>query len=156
MTKIAIMLGGNLPSSKNAMLEALKKFSDCGVNITAVSAFFKSAAVDCVPGTPDFYDAAFTGVWHGSAAELLKLCQRLEVEAGRPAIHSSRESRILDCDIIFFGTEIINLPELTIPHPRAAQRMFVMKPLDDIAADWLFPGSGGKTVHDIYLTLAGA
>ena len=89
----------------------------------------------------DFLDRAVTGVWHDSALELLKLCQKIEVEAGRPVIHSSRESRVLDIDIILFGNEMISLPELIIPHPRARQRRFVLEPLAEIAHDWQFPDS---------------
>ena len=107
MTEIAVMLGGNLPGSAEVIKEALKKFAAAGVEDICTSEVKISEAVDCVPGTPDFLDMAFAGKWAGTEVELLELCQRLEREAGRPAIHSSRESRILDCDIIFFGDDDI-------------------------------------------------
>lgn len=141
MTKTAIMLGGNLPDTLQQMDFALDRLQKSGFIVNKISKIFHSAAVDCVPGTPDFLDRAVTGVWHDSALELLKLCQKIEVEAGRPAIHSSRESRVLDIDIILFGNEMISLPELIIPHPRARQRRFVLEPLAEIAPNWQFPDS---------------
>ena len=133
------MLGGNLPDTRNAMEEALKKFAANGVKNIRCSEIMISSAVDCVPDTPDFLDMAFVGWWEGSPNELLDLCQQLEVAAGRPIQHSSRESRILDCDIIFFGDTQMNTPALTIPHPRAQQRRFVLEPMSQLIPQQCFP-----------------
>ena len=146
MSKIAIMLGGNLPDTLEKMDFAVERLQNSGFIVDNISTVFCSEAVDCVPGTPDFLDRAVIGKWNNSAEELLRLCQSIEVEAGRPAIHSSRESRVLDIDMILFGDEIINLPHLTIPHPRAMQRQFMLEPLAEIAPDWKFPG--GITVKE--------
>ena len=144
MRQITVMLGGNLDGTLEAMREALGKFAAAGVENITPSSVVSSPAEDCVPGTPDFLDMALTGVWEEGAEQLLDLCQRIEIEAGRPAIHSSRESRILDCDIIFFGDEIIRSENLTIPHPRAEKREFVLLPLAEIIPGQKFPD--GKTV----------
>ena len=146
MTECAIMLGGNLPGTPEAMEFALRELAKGGFTVSRISRPFHSAAVDCVPGTPDFIDTAVTGSWHKSANDLLKLTQSIEIAAGRPAQHSSRESRILDIDIILFGKEIIQSTELTIPHPRAAVREFVLEPLNEIAPDWSFPD--GSSVRE--------
>ncbi|MBE6376101.1 MAG: 2-amino-4-hydroxy-6-hydroxymethyldihydropteridine diphosphokinase [Lentisphaeria bacterium] len=151
MKQIAIMLGGNLPGSRNAMAEALKKFSASGVSNIKSSSVFHSAAVDCVPGTPDFLDMAFTGSWDGTPEALLELCQRIELEAGRPKQHSSRESRILDCDIILFGNEKISTDSLTVPHPRAHLRAFVLEPMAEIAPEMKFPD--GVSVRELLMQL---
>ena len=140
------MLGGNLPGTREAMTQALREFAAEGVWDIRTSRIMSSPAVDCVPGTPDFLDMAFTGVWEKSAAELLLLCLEIEKAAGRPENHSSRESRILDCDIIFFGDLAIVTPGLVIPHPRARGRSFVLEPLAEIAPDWRFPD--GVTVKE--------
>ena len=144
MTECAIMLGGNLSGTPQAMDFALKKLEQGGFEVDKISPVFHSAAVDCVPGTPDFLDVAVTGFWASSARELLSLTQSIEISAGRPAQHSSRESRILDIDIILFGSENISLPELIVPHPRATLREFVLSPLCEIAPDRTFPD--GTTV----------
>ncbi len=151
MNEIAIMLGGNLPGSADAMLEAVKKFAAAGVKNIQTGPMVVSAAVDCVPGTPDFLDMPICGEWQDSPEKLLDLCQKIEIEAGRPANHSSRESRILDCDIILFGTMSISSPRLTIPHPRARERQFVLEPLSEIAPEMRFPD--GVSVKEAWLEL---
>lgn len=139
MKQITVMLGGNLAGTRDAMARALEKFAAAGVSHIRISSVISSRAVDCVPDTPDFLDMGFTGFWDKSARELLELCQQIEIEAGRPAIHSSRESRILDCDIIFFGDDIINSDRLIVPHPRAEERDFVLIPLAEIVPGQKFP-----------------
>lgn len=139
------MLGGNLPGSADAMQKALEKFALHGMLNIVPGLIRSSSPVDCVPGTPDFLDMAFCGEWEKTAVDLLKLCQQIECEAGRPAVHRSCESRILDCDIIFFGDEVIDLPDLTVPHPRAQQRLFVLEALNDIVPQHLFPD--GRSVE---------
>ncbi len=143
-TKFAIMLGGNLGDSAKIFHDAVRKLAAAGCDDLRMSRIHRSAAVDCVPGTPDFCDAALTGTWKGDALELLRLCRRLEQEAGRPANHSSRESRTLDLDLILFGDEIRNTPELTLPHPRAQLRRFVLEPLAELIPETRFPDSGRK------------
>ena len=133
MVKVAIMLGGNLPETPNALKMAQKALENGGFMIEKCSKIMVSAAEDCVPGTPDFLDMALCGSWNGSAMELLQLCQSIEISLGRPAQHSSRESRIIDLDIILFGSEVIKSEKLTIPHPRMKERDFVMRPLEEIS-----------------------
>ena len=146
---VAIMLGGNLGDTKNFFDAAVAGLVDGGLKLTGRSAIYRSAPVDCVPGTPDFSDQALTGSWSGTPDELLDLCQKLERAAGRPEKHSSRESRTLDCDIIIFGDTVSNSPFLTLPHPRAKQRRFVLEPLAEIAPDWRFPDSGTTVSQEL-------
>ena len=138
------MLGGNLGNSGEIFRAAVQKLAEAGCGKLRMSRIFRSAAVDCVPGTPEFSDAALTGEWEGDAPGLLRLCRRIEREAGRPADHSSRESRTLDLDLILFGDEIRNTPELTLPHPRAQKRRFVLEPLSELIPDARFPDTGLK------------
>ncbi|MCQ2379181.1 MAG: 2-amino-4-hydroxy-6-hydroxymethyldihydropteridine diphosphokinase, partial [Victivallaceae bacterium] len=106
----------------------------------------RTAPVDCEPGTPDFLNQGVTGVWPGTAEELLLLGRAIEIRCGRPAVHSSRQARVFDCDLILFGEETISRPGLQVPHPRAKMRRFVLEPLAEIAPDWRFPD--GETVAD--------
>ena len=142
---VALMLGGNLGDTAARFDAAAAALERAGMTEIRRSRICRSAPVDCVPGTPDFSDQALTGLWHGTARELLALGQGLERAAGRPERHSSRESRTLDIDIILFGDTISDAPELTIPHPRARNRRFVLGPLAEIAPDWRFPDTG-KTI----------
>ncbi|PVY35155.1 2-amino-4-hydroxy-6-hydroxymethyldihydropteridine diphosphokinase [Victivallis vadensis] len=146
-TKFAIMLGGNQGNSPEIFRNAVEKLAAAGVVRPVQSRLFRTAAVDCVPGTPDFCNAALIGEWAGSAEELLAVCQRLEREAGRPEKHSSRESRPLDLDLILFGDERRETAFLRLPHPRAQERGFVLMPLAEVAGKWRFPDSG-RTVRE--------
>lgn len=143
-TKFAIMLGGNLGDSAAIFRKTLSKLTSAGCRNLRMSRIYRGGAVDCIPGTPDFSDAAVTGEWDGTAIELLYVCRRLECEAGRPEQHSSRESRTLDIDLILFGDEVIDTPELKVPHPRAQIRRFVLEPLSELLPDVSFPDSGRK------------
>ena len=131
--------------SHTATRAAAAALERAGLTEMRRSRIHRSAPVDCVPGTPDFSDQALTGVWRGTARELFAICQQLECAAGRPEKHSSREARTLDIDLILFGDTVSDAPELTIPHPRAKNRRFVLEPLAEIAPDWRFPDSG-KTI----------
>ncbi len=148
-TMVALMLGGNIGDSEAIFGAAAAELERCGMKKLRRSGIYRSAAVDCVPGTPEFSDQALTGEWHASALELLKLCQRLEAAAGRPERHSSRESRTLDCDIIIFGDCVSDSPQLTLPHPRAKKRRFVLEPLAEIAPGWRFPDSGSTVMQEL-------
>jgi len=140
LNKIAIALGGNIGDSKTIFCSAVIELSKGGVKNIKLSALFQSKAENCPPGSPDFTNAALSGEWAGSPEELLELCQQTEISAGRPKKHDFNAPRTLDLDIILFGSEIINLPKLQIPHPHAASRLFVLKPLAELVPDWIFPG----------------
>lgn len=150
--KIAVALGGNLGDAAANFRFALSRLREGGVENILFSSLFHSKPENCPPGSPDFTNAAATGEWAGSPQELLNLCQRIEIAAGRPREHDFNAPRPLDLDIILFGNEIINAPGLQIPHPRAAGRLFVLKPLAELAPGWIFPDSG-KTVRQTLKSL---
>ena len=148
LNKIAIALGGNLGNSVNVFCFALSRLGKGGVKNIKLSALFQSSPENCPPDSPDFTNAALIGEWTGSPEALLKLCQQIEIAAGRPEKHDFNAPRILDLDIILFGSETLNSPSLQIPHPRAAKRLFVLKPLVELAPDWIFPDVN-KTVKQL-------
>jgi len=71
---------------------------------------------------------------------LLVKLQALEREFGRVPKRVRNEPRSLDLDIVAFGTETRSSPELTLPHPRAHRREFVLGPLSEIAPELVLPG----------------
>lgn len=70
--------------------------------------------------------------------DLLLNCQAIETALGRVRREHWGE-RIIDIDILFFNEDIINQPNLTIPHPYLHQRQFVLVPMKEIAANWKHP-----------------
>ena len=129
--KVAIALGGNIGDVPAAFDKAIALLEEGGLTGIVRGRTIVSSPVDCVPGTPDFHNSAIVGSWDGSPEQLLDLTQSIERKLGRPAQHSSRESRTLDLDILLFDDLEICTPRLTIPHPRMKQRPFVMVPLED-------------------------
>ena len=147
-TLCVIALGGNLGDVPAAFRRAHEALSDAGFRIRRFSSPLRTAPVGCEPGAPEFFNAALSGFWDGTALDLLKVCQRIEADNGRPNDHAHHVSRTLDLDIITFGREIIALPDLTVPHPEAARRDFVMVPVREIEpelADWLLEQAKAKT-----------
>jgi len=151
--KAALALGGNLGDVTAAFKTAARKLEAAGMINIKLSHFRTTAPVDCAPGTPDFLNAALTGDWAGSAEELFAVCQSIERESGRAAVHGINTPRPLDIDIILFDDRITNSETLQIPHPRAAQRLFVIAPLAEIAPEMIFPDTG-KKVSDLLKTLS--
>ena len=139
-TLCVIALGGNLGDVPAAFRRAREALSDAGFRIRRFSSLLRTAPVGCEPGAPEFFNAALSGFWDGTALDLLNVCQRIEADNGRPNDHAHHVSRTLDLDIIMFGRETIHLQNLTVPHPEAARRDFVMVPVREIEpglADWL-------------------
>ncbi len=97
------------------------------------------------PPQPDYLNAAAVAVTRLSAAELLGRLLEIEREAGRNRTDGRNSPRVLDLDLLLFGSQTISLPGLSVPHPRMAARRFVLAPLADLAPRRVVPGTG-KTV----------
>ena len=139
-TLCVIALGGNIGDVPETFRRACEALTNAGFRIRRFSSLLRTAPVGCEPGAPEFMNAAVSGSWNGTASDLLRVCQGIEADNGRPNDHSYHVSRTLDLDIILFGRETINVPNLKIPHPEAAKRDFVMVPVREIEpdlADWL-------------------
>ncbi len=76
-----------------------------------------------------------------SPEELLHLCQETERAIGRtPTFRYG--PRMLDVDILAYGDNVINTPVLVVPHPKLAERRFVLVPLAEVAPEWVHPVTG--------------
>jgi 2-amino-4-hydroxy-6-hydroxymethyldihydropteridine diphosphokinase len=119
------------------------------------SSLWQSTPVDCPPGSPVFVNAA-VGLMPrvGETPEsLLAKLQALEKEFGRRPKQVLNEPRPLDLDLIAFGNETRATKALTLPHPRAHERRFVLQPLSEIAPGLILPGQT-KTVAQCLAKLA--
>lgn len=99
-----------------------------------------------VAGGP-FLNLCCTGRTELGPGALLEELQALERRAGRPD-PPRRGSRTLDMDLLLYGELTLYEPELRVPHPRLAERAFVLVPLAEVAGDWIVPGAGA-TVEEL-------
>jgi 2-amino-4-hydroxy-6-hydroxymethyldihydropteridine diphosphokinase len=108
----------------------------------AKSSLLETKPIDCPPGSPNFVNAVVGLIPHGDETpeSLLRKLQRLEKEFGRTPKKVLNEARPLDLDIIAFGNEVRATADLTLPHPRAHVRQFVLQPLAEIAPGLILPG----------------
>jgi len=139
---VVIALGSNLGDSEGILNAALDRLRELAGRPLRVSSFVRTAPVDCPPGSPDFLNAvaAFHAPAGMTSDSLLASLQSLEREFGRQPKRVLNEARPLDLDIIAFGAEERRDPALTIPHPRATQRRFVLGPLAEILPGFRAPG----------------
>jgi 2-amino-4-hydroxy-6-hydroxymethyldihydropteridine diphosphokinase len=141
VNKVVIALGSNIGDYNKHFEYAIEQLTENKVHDIVRSSIYLTKPIDCVEGTPDFYNMVVIGDYYGSPAELLEVTKQIEIDCGRPADHSSDEARTLDLDIILFGDWVVNTPDLVIPHPRAAERAFVLAPLAELNENFKFPDS---------------
>jgi len=134
-----LSLGANLADAQatlRAAVELLHKVP--GVSVREVSSVYRTAPVEVGEVQPDYYNLVVTGETTLSAFELLRQTAAIEHYFGRerPYEHAPRT---LDIDLVDVGGEVINTQELTLPHPRAHARGFVLVPWAEIAPDAKLP-----------------
>lgn len=143
-------LGANLADSRGNILGAMRRLEPLSERPLRRSSLWQTTPVDCPPGSPVFVNAVVglvTGKGETPETLLAKL-QALEKEFGRRPKEVLNEPRPLDLDLVAFGYETRATPELTLPHPRAHERRFVLQPLSEIAPDLILP-SQTKSVAEL-------
>lgn len=135
-----IALGSNLGASENLLEAAVVRLRAAGLPVLARSSWWRSAAWPD-PTQPAYRNGVAIVEADGSPADLMATLLSIEVALGR---HRSVRNapRTLDLDLIAFGRQVIETPGLTVPHPRAHDRRFVMGPLAEIAPGWVHPRLG--------------
>lgn len=129
-TLVYLGLGANLGEREAALRQALKALGQCpGTRVLRVSPLYGSAPVDA--GGPDYLNAVAEVATTLTPEALLQALQAIEQSAGRERPYRNAP-RTLDLDILWFGDQVIDTPTLTVPHPRMAERAFVLRPLADL------------------------
>lgn len=139
MTSAALALGSNLGDRAGNLQRAVDGIAQATA-VVAVSAVYETAPVGG-PDQPDYLNAVVVVETDLGARRLLELAHRLEREAGRVRIERWGP-RTLDVDVLAYGGEHSDDPELTLPHPRAHERAFVLLPWLDADPRALIPGLG--------------
>ncbi|RPF27382.1 2-amino-4-hydroxy-6-hydroxymethyldihydropteridine diphosphokinase [Georgenia muralis] len=140
-----LALGANLGdavATLRATVAALTAAED--VEVSAVSPLARTAAVLAPgqPDQPDYLNAVVVGTTTLAPLELFDLARRLEDAHGR-AREERWGARTLDVDVITYADLRSDDPELTLPHPRAHERAFVLLPWSQVEPDAVLPEHGG-------------
>ena len=134
---IYIALGSNLGDRTENLKEALALLQKKGLRIVSVSDFITTAPYG-VTDQPDFLNAAAEVQTEKKPLELLYVLLQVEQEMGRKRLRRWGE-RNIDLDLLLYDDQIIDLPELKVPHPDMQNRDFVLRPLVQIAPDAVHP-----------------
>ncbi|MHA0035482.1 2-amino-4-hydroxy-6-hydroxymethyldihydropteridine diphosphokinase [Deinococcus sp. PESE-13] len=140
MTRAFIALGANLGDPQATLRRALTELGALG-EVRGVSALYRTAPVGGPPGQPDYLNAVAELETALSAPALLAALHATEAKAGRTR-DVRWEARVLDLDLIVYGEDVSDDPALTLPHPRAWERGFVLAPLSDLAPSLAHPRTG--------------
>jgi 2-amino-4-hydroxy-6-hydroxymethyldihydropteridine diphosphokinase len=134
-------LGANIGEPVHQLTQALSLLSDIeGTQLRACSSLYRSTPVGCID-QPDFINAVAALETRLSPQALLSALGALEMRFGR--VRGPRDApRPLDLDILLMGNIRMRTPQLSLPHPRAHQRAFVLIPLQEIAPTLEIPGKG--------------
>lgn len=149
-TKAFVALGSNLGDSVNVLQQAIERLKEFSNQPLLKSSLWETTPVDCPPGSPKFINAVVGLVpkEDETPESLLMKLQAMEKEFGRTPKKVLNEARPLDLDLIAFGDEIRSSAELTLPHPRAHLRQFVLQPMSETAPDLILPGQS-KSVSEL-------
>ena len=130
MTTVVLGLGSNVGSRSRNLSAARRRLREKGVRILRQSRVIETEPWG-VTDQPRFLNQVVEGVWSGSPRQLLKAAKAVEREVGR--VETKRWGpRVVDVDILFFGDQKVDEPDLVIPHPRIKERPFVLQSLEEL------------------------
>jgi 2-amino-4-hydroxy-6-hydroxymethyldihydropteridine diphosphokinase len=139
MSRTAIVaLGSNLDDREGLLRSALAALASAG-RVTVVSSFYESAPVG--PEQPDYLNAVALVETDLAPEVLLERLLEIETSLGRVRERHWGPRRI-DLDIVAVDGLVVRTPTLTLPHPEAHRRAFVLAPLTEVAPHFVLPGWG--------------
>ena len=150
MANAYLGLGTNLGNRRKLLLITIKHLSEKAGVISAVSDFYETAPWGYLSPHP-YLNAVVQLDTSLYPHELLTVTQQIESELGRTTKSKDRQyaDRTIDIDILMYDEQILQTPDLVLPHPLLHQRLFVLQPLAEIAPHLLHPALN-KTIAELY------
>lgn len=141
MTRIYLSLGSNVGDRAANIARAIEELAPFGVRITRQSSLYETEPAD-VPAAlkhqPWFLNSVVEAETELAPAQLMRALLEIERSLGRER-RVSKGPRLIDLDILLFGSQAVRTAEVEIPHPRMALRRFVLVPLAEIAPEARHP-----------------
>ena len=134
---VYLSLGSNLGDREENLRVAIAGLAGAGVRVTHVSAFYETEPVD-LREQPWFLNCVVEGKTDVPAPALLRELRQIETRMGSKKL-VAKGPRLMDMDILLYGQETIETPELQVPHPRMQLRRFVLAPFVEIAPETVHP-----------------
>jgi 2-amino-4-hydroxy-6-hydroxymethyldihydropteridine diphosphokinase len=140
MVTVFLALGSNLGDREFYVTHAINSLARYGIEIVSVAGIYETEPKD-VTNQPWFLNTVVQAKTKRTPQKLLQATLSLERMNQRVRLEP-KAARTLDIDIIFYGSRIVDEPDLKIPHPRFSERKFVLVPLVEIAPDFVDPVTG--------------
>lgn len=156
MHTVYLALGSNMGDKALYVREAMTELQKLVTTRLEQSSLWQTRPVGAGAESEDYVNAAvrLRVPENLTPLELLGETQRIEAAFGRPAKRQKNEPRALDIDLIDFAGRLVSHERLVLPHPLAHLRLFVLKPLEEIAPDLVLPRQT-KTVKELVRLLPG-
>jgi len=142
---VHLSLGSNVGDREENLRAAIAALGDARVRVTRVSSFYETEPVDFLEQAW-FLNCAVEGETEVAALELLQALRGIELRMGSKKLVPKGPRRI-DMDILLYGSETIDTPELQVPHARMHLRRFVLVPLAEIAPGARHPAWDGSVAE---------
>jgi 2-amino-4-hydroxy-6-hydroxymethyldihydropteridine diphosphokinase len=138
--RVYLSLGSNLGDRAKNLREAIAEVRKAGIDVTRISSLYETEPVDYLD-QPWFVNMAAEAETELAPAALLQALRGIETQMGSKKL-IAKGPRLIDMDILLCGDEVIDTPELQVPHPRMHLRRFVLEPLAEIAPNVRHPNLG--------------
>ena len=140
MVSVYLGLGSNLDNPQQQVMNAIAYLADCpGLKLITQSSLYRSQPLGGLD-QPQYVNAIVKIQTMLSPESLLAITQQIESQMGRVRTDSQRwQARVIDIDIILYGSQSVQSPALQIPHYAMKDRAFVLYPLLEIAPNLVFP-----------------
>ncbi|OIO38443.1 MAG: 2-amino-4-hydroxy-6-hydroxymethyldihydropteridine diphosphokinase [Candidatus Omnitrophica bacterium CG1_02_49_10] len=153
--RVYIGIGSNMGDRKANIDKAMGLLKEIAeTEVVSASALYKSLPVGGPPDQGDFLNGAVLIKTSINPLELLNKLKYIEHRLGRPKNAERNAPRTIDLDILLYNDLVVKGENIQIPHPRLAERRFVLEPLCEISPDLLHPESK-KTVRQLLEDLDG-
>jgi 2-amino-4-hydroxy-6-hydroxymethyldihydropteridine diphosphokinase len=136
---VYLSLGSNVGDRAKNLRDAIAALGNSGVSVARVSSMYETEPVDYLD-QPWFLNCVVEAETELAALDLLRALRGIEAQMGSRKL-IAKGPRLIDIDILLYGNEIIDTPELQIPHPRMHFRRFVLEPLAEVAPSAQHPVS---------------